>query len=63
VNAEVYVGGKLALTTEQAFERAGDRWPSVGALRAWIDRNEINPAGYVTKNVPVYYPADLGIEE
>lgn len=57
---EIRVNGRLALTTGELAERLGK---SMSAVRNRISREEIEPAGYVTKNVPVYYPADLGIEE
>ena len=57
---EILVDKKPAITVETAAKLAG-RTPS--AMRSWIYRNEIKPAGYVTRNVPVYYPADLGLEE
>lgn len=59
MKVEILVDGKPALTTEAIAERL-EKTPS--AVRAWIRRQEIRPAGYVTKNVPVYYPEDLGLE-
>lgn len=57
---EIKANGRVAITTEEAARRL-EKTPS--AVRNWIHRNEVKPAGYVTKNVPVYYPADLGLEE
>lgn len=60
MRVELFVQGRRVLTTEEiAYQQK--RTPS--AVRAWIRRQGIKPAGYVTKNVPVYYPADLGLEE
>jgi uncharacterized protein YjcR len=60
VRVELFVKGRPVLTTEDIAYKL-EKTPS--AVRSWIRRQEIKPAGYVTKNVPVYYPADLGIEE
>lgn len=57
---EIRVNGRLALTTEQAAERLG-KTPS--SVRSHVKRHGIRPAGYVTRNVPVYYPEDLNLEE
>ena len=59
---EIRVDGRLALTTEQAVA-ASDRWPSTGALRAWIARNHVQPAERLNARTPLWYPEDLGIEE
>jgi hypothetical protein len=56
---DLSVGGKQVITTEDAAYRL-EKTPS--ALRAWVRRQGIKPAGYVTRNVPVYYPEDLGLE-
>lgn len=59
---EIYLDGRLVITTEQAVQRS-DQWPNAAALRAWIDRNEIQPATDELKPLKLYYPADLGLEE
>lgn len=60
MRVDLFVKGRKVLTTEDIADRL-EKTPS--AARAWIRRQGVKPAGYVTKNVPVYYPADLGIEE
>lgn len=57
---EIRVNGRLALTTGELAKRLE---VSPSAVRNLIARRKIKPADYVTKHVPVYYPADLGIEE
>jgi hypothetical protein len=57
---EIRVDGRLVLTTEELARRL-ERSPS--AVRSLIMRRGIEPAGHVTKNVPVYYPEDLGLEQ
>lgn len=60
MRVDLFVKGKRVLTTEDLAYKL-EKTPS--ALRAFIRRQQIKPAGYVTKNIPVYYPADLGLEE
>lgn len=57
---DMYVGGRRVRTVDDLAARLGKTSSSV---RSTIHRHQIRPAGYVTKNVPVYFPADLGLEE
>lgn len=59
MRVDLFVKGRRVLVTEDIAYKL-EKTPS--AVRAWIRRQGIKPAGYVTKNVPVYYPADLGLE-
>lgn len=56
---DMYVRGRRVLAVEDLAARLG-KTPS--SVRSTIYRHQIQPAGYVTRNVPVYYPEDLGIE-
>lgn len=58
---EIYVDRKLALTTDQAVERT-DRWKNTATLRAWIARNQVQPAAELNARTKLYWPADLGIK-
>ena len=57
---DMYVRGRRVLAVEDLAARLGK---SPSSVRSTIYRHKIPPAGYVTKNVPVYYPEQLGIEE
>ena len=57
---EVYVNGRRALTTEQIAELS-TRWATSGAVRAWIDRNDVEPCWEPAGKY--YYPKDVGLEE
>ena len=57
---DMFVRGRRVLAVEDLAARLG-KTPS--SVRSTIHRQKIQPAGYVTRNVPVYYPKDLGIEE
>jgi hypothetical protein len=57
---DMYVHGRRVLAVEDLAARLG-KTPS--SVRSTIHRHHIRPAGYVTRNVPVYYPADLGLQE
>lgn len=52
--------GREVITTDQAVARS-DRWATTGALRAWIARQDIAPAGELNARTKLYYPEDLGI--
>lgn len=57
---DMYVRGRRVLAVEDLAYRL-DKTPS--SVRSTIYRRKITPAGYVTRNVPVYYPEDLGLED
>jgi hypothetical protein len=57
---DMFVCGRRVLAVEDLAARLG-KTPS--SVRSTIYRHQIRPAGYVTKNVPVYYPEQLGIQE
>lgn len=57
---DMYVRGRRVLAVEDLAARLG-KTPS--SVRSTIYRHRIQPAGYVTRNVPVYYPSDLGLQE
>jgi hypoxanthine-guanine phosphoribosyltransferase len=57
---DLTVRGRRVLIVEDLAEKLG-KTPS--AIRSTIHRQQVVPAGYVTRNVPVYYPEDLGIKE
>ncbi len=56
---DMHVRGRRVLAVEDLAYRL-DKTPS--SVRSTIYRQKIQPAGYVTRNVPVYYPEDLGLE-
>lgn len=62
MNVETYVrvDGKLqrVYTYEEAAQLAGR---TTSALRSLVHRRSAEPAGHVTRNVPVFHPADLGL--
>lgn len=58
MSVEIHVAGRRVYTTEQLAELL-HKTPS--AVRSIVKRHGITPAGYVTRNVPVYDAADLGI--
>lgn len=57
---DLTIRGRRVRTVEDLAEKLG-KTPS--AVRSTIHRQQIAPAGYVTRNVPVYFPEDLGIKE
>lgn len=57
---DMSVRGRRVLAVEDLAIRL-DKSPS--SVRSTIYRHKIAPAGYVTRNVPVYYPEDLGLEQ
>lgn len=57
---EMTVGGRRVITYETA---AAELECTTSALRSRVQRAGIQPAGHVTKNVPVFYPEDLGLEQ
>lgn len=59
---EVYVNGRLALTTDQAVERGAGRWKNPATLRAWIARHQMPVAAELNARTKLYYPEDLGLE-
>ena len=59
VRVDMFVRGRRVLAVEDLAERLG-KTPS--SVRSTIYRHKIAPAAYVTRNVPVYYPVDLGVE-
>lgn len=54
------VRGRRVLAVEDLAYRLGK---SPSSVRSAIYRRQITPAAYVTRNVPVYFPEDLGIKE
>lgn len=59
----IHLGDRLVLTTDQAAERAPDRWKNTAVLRAWIHRYGVTPAAELNGRTKLYYPADLGLTE
>jgi hypoxanthine-guanine phosphoribosyltransferase len=59
MRVDMFVQGRRVLVVEDLAEQLGK---SPSSVRSTIHRRQIAPAGYVTRNVPVYYPEDLGLE-
>lgn len=55
----ILVDGRQAYTYEGLSALSGK---SESALRSLAHRRQVEPDGHVAKNVPVYFPASLGVE-
>jgi hypothetical protein len=61
---EVYVDGRLVLTTEQARAHRGGHpgGTTVNAFRVWAYRNQVKPVAHLDPRTPLWNPDDLNPE-